>query len=358
MLLAACALLNQSPQVVFSYSPATGAAPVDVVFDASGSYDPDGAIVQYQWSFGDGGSAHGVVAEHRYAEPGEYRVQLTVTDDAGNTRAAGRTIIVREPTRYALIIGLAAYYYAPCLYYVDDDVLGIRQAVLDSPGWDADNVTFLLNADATSWKLAAAFDALDSADANDLLFIYFSGHGGRIPDDDPGEEADGFDEALFLYDYSWISDDALEQYLARVPMQRIVVMVDSCFSGGLLGGGTAASAAGWADDWMSELHRLGDAGAQDLDELAKCIVAVTASHETEYSWEVGALEHGVFSYAILEALSGIGDDQGDGDGYVSAEECFLYAADRVPELLAPYGEEQRPQILDACPGELEFYPLP
>lgn len=357
VLLPACALFNQPPQALFTYSPATGAAPLDVVFDASRSQDADGVVVDYAWGFGDGETGTGVQTAHRYREPGEYVVQLTVTDDGGRTQSSERTIVVNAPTRYALIIGLAAYYYAPCLYFVDDDVLGIRQALLDSPGWDADNITFLLNADATSWKVAAALDTFDSADENDLLFVYFSGHGGRVPDDDPGEEADGFDEALFLYDSAYISDDAFELYLANVPMKRIVVMVDSCFSGGLLGGNPVAS-AGWSADWMSELTDLDGIQVQDLDELSKCVVAVTASHETEYSWEIGAIEHGVFSYAILEALSGLGDAWGDGDGYVSAEECFTYASQRVPELMAPVGEEQRPQILDAHPGELEFYPLP
>ncbi len=358
VLLPACALLNQRPDAAFTYTPAAGAAPLDVVFDASSSQDVDGVVVDYAWEFGDGETGTGVGPTHRYDEPGEYVAQLTVTDNAGRTQSFERTIVVNAPARHAIIIGLAAYYYAPCLYYVDDDVLAIRQTLLDSPGWDSENIAFLLNADATSWNVAAAFDDLDAADENDLLFVYFSGHGGRIPDDDPGEEADGFDEALFLYDSAYISDDALEQYLARVPMRRIVVMVDSCFSGGLLGGGTAASAAGWADDWMSELRHLDDVGAQDLDELSKRIVAITASHETEYSWEIGTLEHGVFSYAILEALSGLGDAWGDGDGYVSAEECFTVASQRVPELMAPVGEDQRPQILDAHPGELEFYPLP
>ncbi|MBW0253626.1 PKD domain-containing protein [Cellulomonas sp. PS-H5] len=51
-------------------------------FDASGSTDPDGRIVDYRWEFGDGTTASGPVVTHTFA-PGTYDVTLVVTDDAG-----------------------------------------------------------------------------------------------------------------------------------------------------------------------------------------------------------------------------------------------------------------------------------
>lgn len=61
-------------------------------FDGSGSYDPDGNIVNYEWDFGDGTSATGPRVEHEYNEEEKYQVTLTVVDNEGNRDAA--TVII------------------------------------------------------------------------------------------------------------------------------------------------------------------------------------------------------------------------------------------------------------------------
>jgi hypothetical protein len=56
-----------------------------IAFDASESFDPDGRIARYDWDFGDGNTAPngGPSPTHLYAQPGQYRVTVTVTDNEG-----------------------------------------------------------------------------------------------------------------------------------------------------------------------------------------------------------------------------------------------------------------------------------
>jgi PKD repeat protein len=62
--------------------------------DSSASADPDGAIVAYQWSFGDGYAATSANPSHAYASPGSYPVAVTVTDNDGETSTVTRTVVV------------------------------------------------------------------------------------------------------------------------------------------------------------------------------------------------------------------------------------------------------------------------
>ncbi len=81
-------LVNQAP--VADAGPDQLAAPGQVLtFDGSASQDPDGDIVAWSWSFGDGTSADGQRVRHSYAKSGVYQVQLTVRDNTGQPNAIG-----------------------------------------------------------------------------------------------------------------------------------------------------------------------------------------------------------------------------------------------------------------------------
>jgi PKD repeat protein len=56
-----------------------------VSFDGSGSTDPNGTIISYSWSFGDGSVGSGATTTHTYADNGVYTATLTVTDNNGST---------------------------------------------------------------------------------------------------------------------------------------------------------------------------------------------------------------------------------------------------------------------------------
>lgn len=55
----------------------------EIIFDGTGSFDPDGDALDFIWDFGDGTTGSGPSVSRVYAENGDYIVTLTVTDPAG-----------------------------------------------------------------------------------------------------------------------------------------------------------------------------------------------------------------------------------------------------------------------------------
>jgi PKD repeat protein/spore coat protein CotH len=66
--------------------------------DASGSTDTTGTITSYVWSFGDGGSATGVMASNIYAAANTYSVTLTVMDNNGLSSSVSHNVTVSAAT--------------------------------------------------------------------------------------------------------------------------------------------------------------------------------------------------------------------------------------------------------------------
>ena len=87
---------NQPPVALASADVIAGQVPLLVNFDASDSYDPDGNVISYSWTFGDGGSSDEIYPSHTYVQPGIYTVQLTVTDSEGAIGTTALEIVVTE----------------------------------------------------------------------------------------------------------------------------------------------------------------------------------------------------------------------------------------------------------------------
>ncbi|NOR15896.1 MAG: PKD domain-containing protein, partial [Candidatus Aminicenantes bacterium] len=84
------------PTAKFSLSPTTGIAPLRVNFNASASSDPDGRIIAYKWTFGDGSTGTGKTISHTYHKGGAITIWLTVTDNDGYTNAVSHQVTVIE----------------------------------------------------------------------------------------------------------------------------------------------------------------------------------------------------------------------------------------------------------------------
>ena len=71
-----------------------------IVFDAKGSTDAEGDLLDYFWEFGDGEKAQGSRVVHRYANQTRYDAQLIVTDNSGqvgNSSFERFAVVVNKP---------------------------------------------------------------------------------------------------------------------------------------------------------------------------------------------------------------------------------------------------------------------
>lgn len=81
-------VINVLPVATFTHACST----LTCAFNGSGSFDSDGYISNYVWTFGDGGVGSGGTASHTYAGAGTYAVTLTVFDNTGQQTVASRTL--------------------------------------------------------------------------------------------------------------------------------------------------------------------------------------------------------------------------------------------------------------------------
>ena len=82
------------PPIAKPGGPYTGIVGEDIPFDASNSVDAEKNIISYGWNFGDGAHATGMTCSHQYFAPGEYDIQLRVTDAVNNTGSATTSVFI------------------------------------------------------------------------------------------------------------------------------------------------------------------------------------------------------------------------------------------------------------------------
>lgn len=269
--------------------------------------------------------------------------------------------------KWAIIAGVSDYLYSNILYglddleYCDKDAIDLSNLII--PTWGSSHVKLLTESEANKTIIHdAIFNWLDPLeDSDDTVLFFFSGHGGNMSDEAPIDEADGKDEVICPHDYQpspfrqihdEIRDDELDNWLSVLESGRIVVMLDTCHSGGFIDSiGTAkaltSKTAAEMDDKTSDFD---DGFAKDISQGGRVIL--TASAETESSWLYEDLEHGVFSYYIIEALGKLDVVNTNGNNEISAEEIFHYAEPRIIAYAAQHEDSQHPQLYDGYSGEL------
>jgi len=88
-------IVTPVPVVVFASNLSAACAPLCTQFFAANT-TPAAPIVEWDWSFGDGGTGTGQYPDHCYKEPGQYSVSLSVVSSGGcsSTRQTSNMITV------------------------------------------------------------------------------------------------------------------------------------------------------------------------------------------------------------------------------------------------------------------------
>ena len=244
---------------------------------------------------------------------------------------------VRE--KYALIIGISRYRNnsrgVPNLDYADVDARSLYD-FLQQPtagGFARENMLLLANEDATLAKIRNALTSFVArASENDLLLIFFAGHGAPDPHAQQNLYVIAHDTSVDAMSQTALAMPELRRYVEQnVRSKRLLLLLDACHSAGLSTEGTRDLGNNLTNQYFENLL---------FQEHGRAII--TSSNVNEKSresarWGNG---HGVFTYYLLEGLRGNADT--NEDHFVTVGELFRYVRQNVR---TDTGLQQNPRML-------------
>lgn len=158
------------------------------------------------------------------------------------------------------------------------------------------------------------------------VYVYFSGHGIKMRDNQQGEESDCYDEALVFIDTAY-RDDAFINRLNSIRTQRLTTVLDTCFSGGM----TKALCLG---STAKATPHLSSCSTATTAKRLKGLV-LTASTENQLAWEIQG-KGGRFTHELVSYMNG--SNRSFISSYHAAKEKIIYdtkgtACYQVPQLI-------------------------
>ena len=209
---------------------------------------------------------------------------------------------------WAVVVGISSYNHMQALKYTDDDAYRMY-AFLKSPEGGAltDNqISILIDEDATKEKILKSLKAtVAKASENDLVLIYFSGHGLRgsfLPID-----FDGFQNKL--------EHEEINEILQSSKSKYKLVIADACHSGSLL-----AMKSGETRNILEDYYKT-------LANAKAGTALIMSSKSDETSLESSGLRQGVFSHFLIRGLKGEADL--DNNKIVTVQELFDFVDENV-----------------------------
>lgn len=243
----------------------------------------------------------------------------------GQTPLKPRDTTIKGPQTFAIILGISKYKYIRPLSYADKDAELFRD-YLRSPGGGNvknENLFTLLNEKASNsnfWGKGFQWLRAKNLQKGDRLFIYLAGHGDAIDEDqffflgyDCNPEGDKnnylIGGAIQLYNLKRkISDETGKGV-------EVFLIMDACRSNELPGGikGQRFLTNAISEKRAGEIIMLSTAAGQESLEDAS----------------IGN-GHGLFTYYLVDGLSGSADSIGTPDNKISFREIETYVDKNVP----------------------------
>ena len=254
---------------------------------------------------------------------------------AGTRGAVADVPLVPEPgdavERVAVVIGVDAY--GPDvgdLSYATKDADDLA-AVLGANGGGSFDVVALYGRPIGRDEIWAELHrATAGLGPEDVLLVYFAGHGGMSWEGGAmrlfllASDAVRADPVRTAIDY-----DALRRWFSELPVLRKVLVVDACHNE-LNGASDAAHTRGRVPDALRGVQLRGEVAAPW--PVRKAEVHLLAAREGQPAREHERLENGVFTHFLVEGLSrGPSGWVADvtGDGLVAVDEAYAYAEART-----------------------------
>lgn len=219
--------------------------------------------------------------------------------------------------KIALLIGVSEYGEGLSGLPGTQEDIKAMQRVLQSPqigGFDA--VEILANPDRTQMESAIEILFTENRDREDLILLYFSGHGVR---DDNGTLYFATcittkNEQGRIRTSTAVPASALQSYMNRSRSKRQVLILDCCFSGAFANDMKAKQ----ADDAIDIKMQLGGEGRAVL----------TSSTATQVSYEKEG--SGIYTRYLVQGLETGAADR-DGNGQITVDELHEYTREKVQE---------------------------
>ena len=282
----------------------------------------------------------------RALKKGANVIRLTATNLEAQRADIARDFIYKpsQASIYVVSIGVNQYKDSkiPALNYAENDARAFAEYFSEDVGLSPSNITLLVGEEAHQRNIKKVLGTTlkRQATANDQVILYFAGHGAPEPEPST-ENADGLEKYLLPFDTnldslysSAIPMREIQYLIQRFSSERVVLVLDTCFSGD-------AGGSGRTINFKTLGLRSGIISTDFYKKMSqgKGKMILTASGGNQLSHELDEFEHGAFTYYLLEAMKGNGDN--DNDGIVTVNEAYQYVSNAVPKVTS---QNQFPQL--------------